>query len=188
MPLIHKEEIFWWSTRIRVKPISIRPAQTDLKDWKRTDLDGTLSFQTLILWEWIERNSDELAWVDLVCGLLIQDVFDRCQFILFFVIFLSLSWHIVLAYKWTGGNVETTDESCFCNPKRRRSHLSFQGVVTYNCQIVCFLNKHYVNWMNLIVAFYRYSSEKGLKNSCLNRDSNPDLCDADAMPCQLKYQ
>ena len=42
--------------------------------------------------------------------------------------------------------------------------------------------------MNLIVAFYRYGSEKGLKNSGLNRDSNPDLCDADAMPCQLKYQ
>ena len=42
--------------------------------------------------------------------------------------------------------------------------------------------------MNLIVPFYRYGSEKGLKNSGLNRDSNPDLCDAGAMPCQLKYQ
>ena len=32
------------------------------------------------------------------------------------------------------------------------------------------------------------SSEKGLKNSGLNRDSNPDLCDAGAVLYQLSYQ
>ena len=45
--------------------------------------------------------------------------------------------------------------------------------------------------MNLIIAvFYRRlsSSERGLKNSCLNGDSNPDLCDAGAVLHQLSYQ
>ena len=39
-------------------------------------------------------------------------------------------------------------------------------------------------WVNLIIAvFYRClsSSEKGLKNSGLNEDSNPDLCDVGAV-------
>ena len=38
--------------------------------------------------------------------------------------------------------------------------------------------------VNLIIAF----SEKGLKNSGLNGDSNPDLWDAGAVPYQLGYQ
>ena len=32
------------------------------------------------------------------------------------------------------------------------------------------------------------SSEKDLKNSCLNGDSNPDFCDAVAVLYQLSYQ
>ena len=39
--------------------------------------------------------------------------------------------------------------------------------------------------MNMIVAFY---SEKGLGNSGLNGDSNPDLCDAGAVLNQLSYK
>ena len=39
-------------------------------------------------------------------------------------------------------------------------------------------------------VFYCYlsSCKKGLKNSGLNRDSNPDLCDASAVLYQLRYQ
>ena len=41
-----------------------------------------------------------------------------------------------------------------------------------------------------IIALYRClrGSEKGLKNSGLNGDSNPDLCDAGAVLHQLSYQ
>ena len=45
--------------------------------------------------------------------------------------------------------------------------------------------------MNLIIAaFYRClsSSKKGLKNSGLNGDLNPDLCDAGAVLHQLSHQ
>ena len=46
--------------------------------------------------------------------------------------------------------------------------------------------------MNLIIAVFFYhclsSSEKGLKNSGLNGDSNPDLCDAGAVFYRLSYQ
>ena len=44
--------------------------------------------------------------------------------------------------------------------------------------------------MNLIIALWRCfsSSEKGLKNSGLNGDSNSDLCDASAVLFQLNFQ
>ena len=39
------------------------------------------------------------------------------------------------------------------------------------------------------IAFYRYlsSSDKGMKNSGLNRDSNHDLCNTGAMLCLLRF-
>ena len=43
----------------------------------------------------------------------------------------------------------------------------------------------------LIIALFECSlsiSEKGLKNSGLNEDLNPDLCDARAVLYQLSYQ
>ena len=44
-------------------------------------------------------------------------------------------------------------------------------------------------WMNFIISFYPClsSSKKNLKNSGLNRDSNPDLCNAIAVLYQLSY-
>ena len=44
--------------------------------------------------------------------------------------------------------------------------------------------------VNLIIAFYRYlsSSEKHLKNSGLNGDPKPDLCNAGAVLYQLSSQ
>ena len=44
--------------------------------------------------------------------------------------------------------------------------------------------------MNLIIALWRCfsSSEKGLKNSGLNGDSNSDLCDVGAVLFQLNFQ
>jgi len=44
--------------------------------------------------------------------------------------------------------------------------------------------------MNLIIAFYHCwsSSEKGLKNSGLDDDSNPEPCDTGAVLYQFSYQ
>ena len=44
--------------------------------------------------------------------------------------------------------------------------------------------------MNLIIAFYCYlsRSERGLKNSGLNGDSNPDLSKTSAVLYNLSYQ
>ena len=39
-----------------------------------------------------------------------------------------------------------------------------------------------------MLALLLSSSEKGLKSSGLNGDSNPDLCDAGAVLYQLSYQ
>ena len=47
----------------------------------------------------------------------------------------------------------------------------------------------FIVWV-MNVYFHRYlsSSEKGQKNSCLNRDLNPDICDAGTELYQLIYQ
>ena len=50
------------------------------------------------------------------------------------------------------------------------------------------LSERVMNEFDHLILAVLSSSEKGLKNSSRNEDSNPDLCDASAVLSQLSYQ